>query len=72
MKFLADIAHKRSWMIVAVWVVLIISVSCAAKVVGSSFTSSRELPDTESSKVQEILSKEFPSQRGDSIQLVIE
>ena len=72
MKFLADIAHKRSWMIVAVWVVLIISVSGAAKVVGSSFTSSRELPDTESSKVQEILSKEFPSQRGDSIQLVIE
>ena len=56
----------------AVWVVLIISVSGAAKVVGSSFTSSRELPDTESSKVQEILSKEFPSQRGDSIQLVIE
>ena len=48
MKFLADIAHKRSWMIVAVWVVLIISVSGAAKVVGSSFTSSRELPDTES------------------------
>ena len=42
------------------------------KSVGTAFSSSFELPNTESSRVQEILSKEFPAQGGDSSQIVIE
>jgi putative drug exporter of the RND superfamily len=57
---------------VGVWIFVIIAVSSIANVAGTSFSSSRELPDTESSRVQEILSKEFPAQRGDSIQIVLE
>jgi RND superfamily putative drug exporter len=72
MKFLADMVHKRRWLVVAVWLFAIVSVGGAAKSAGSAFSSSFDLPDTESSRVQEILAKEFPAQRGDSSQIVIE
>ena len=72
MKFLADLAHKRRWLVLAVWIFAIVAVGGAAKSAGSAFSSSFQLPDTESSRVQEILSKEFPAQGGDSSQIVIE
>ena len=72
MKFLADIAHKRRWIVLLVWVFLIAGVGGAAKSAGTAFSSSFELPDTESSRVQEILAKQFPAQRGDSTQIVME
>ena len=72
MKFLADMAHKRRWIVLFIWVFAIVGVGGAAKSAGTAFSSSFELPDTESSRVQEILAKEFPAQRGDSTQIVIE
>lgn len=72
MKFLADFAHKRRWMVVAIWLFAMVGIGGAAKSVGTDFSSSFQLPDTESSRVQEILSKEFPAQRGDSSQIVLE
>ena len=72
MKFLADFAHKRRWVVVALWLFAIVGVGGAAQSAGTAFSSSFELPDTESSRVQEILSKQFPAQRGDSTQIVIE
>jgi RND superfamily putative drug exporter len=72
MKFLADMAHKRRWLVLGVWIFAIVAVGGAAKSAGSAFSSSFQLPDTESSRVQEILSKEFPAQGGDSSQIVIE
>jgi len=72
MKFLADMAHKRRWAVLAVWIFAIIAVGGAAKSAGSAFSSSFDLPDTESSRVQEILSKEFPTQSGDVSQIVFE
>jgi RND superfamily putative drug exporter len=72
MKFLADMAHKRRWVVLFIWVFAIVGVGGAAKSAGTAFSSSFELPDTESSRVQEILAKEFPAQRGDSTQIVIE
>ena len=72
MKFLADMAHKRRWLVLAVWIFAIVGVGGAAKSAGTAFSSSFELPDTESSRVQEILSKEFPAQGGDSSQIVFE
>jgi RND superfamily putative drug exporter len=72
MKFLADMAHKRRWLVLAIWIFAIVGVGGAAKSAGTAFSSSFQLPDTESSRVQEILSKEFPAQRGDSSQIVFE
>jgi RND superfamily putative drug exporter len=72
MKFLADMAHKRRWLVLAVWIFAIVAIGGAAKSAGTAFTSSFQLPDTESSRVQEILSSEFPAQRGDSSQIVFE
>ncbi len=72
MKFLADMAHKRRWLVLAVWIFAIVGVGGAAKSAGTAFTSSFQLPDTESSRVQEILTKQFPAQGGDSSQIVIE
>jgi hypothetical protein len=48
MKFLADIAHKRRWIVLLIWVFLITGVGGAAKSAGTAFSSSFELPDTES------------------------
>jgi RND superfamily putative drug exporter len=72
MKFLADMAHKRRWLVLAVWIFAIVAVGGAAKSAGSAFSSSFQLPDTESSRVQDILSKEFPTQSGDISQIVFE
>ncbi len=72
MKFLADFAHKRRWVVVAIWLFAMVGIGGAAKSAGTDFSSSFQLPDTESSRVQEILSKEFPAQRGDSSQIVLE
>ena len=72
MKFLADFAHKRRWIVVAIWLFAIVGVGGAAKSAGTAFSSSFQLPDTESSRVQEVLATEFPAQRGDSTQMVIE
>ena len=72
MKFLADVAHKRRWVVLIIWLMAIVGVGGAAKSAGTAFSSSFQLPDTESSRVQEILAKEFPAQRGDSTQIVIE
>ena len=56
----------------AVWLFAIVGVGGAAQSAGTAFSSSFELPDTESSRVQEVLSQQFPAQRGDSTQIVIE
>lgn len=72
MKFLADVAHKRRWVVLLIWLMAIVGVGGAAKSAGTAFSSSFELPDTESSRVQEILSKEFPARGGDSSQIVFE
>jgi RND superfamily putative drug exporter len=72
MKFLADMAHKRRWVVLAFWMFALVGVGGITKSAGTAFSSSFELPNTESSRVQEILSKEFPAQGGDSSQIVIE
>jgi RND superfamily putative drug exporter len=72
MKFLADFAHQRRWIVVAIWVIAIVGIGGVTKSAGSAFSSTFELPNTESSRVQEILSKEFPTQGGDSTQIVFE
>jgi RND superfamily putative drug exporter len=72
MKALADFAHRHRWFVLAIWMVAMVGIGGAAKSAGTAFSSSFELPDTESSRVQEILTKEFPRQGGDSSQIVIE
>lgn len=72
MKFLADVAHKRRWVVLIIWLMAIVGVGGAANSAGTAFSSSFELPDTESSRVQEILSKEFPARGGDTSQIVFE
>jgi len=72
MKFLADFTHKRRWLVIAIWLFALVGVGGAAKSAGTAFSSSFELPNTESSRVQDILSKQFPNQGGDSSQIVFE
>jgi RND superfamily putative drug exporter len=72
MKFLADIAHKRRWVVLAIWIFAIVGVGGAAQSAGSAFSSSFELPDTESSRVQQILTEQFPAKGGDMSQIVFE
>jgi RND superfamily putative drug exporter len=72
MKFLADFAHKRRWLVIFIWIFALVGVGGASKSAGTAFSSSFELPNTESSRVQENLSKHFPAQGGDSSQIVFE
>ena len=43
MKFLADMAHKRRWVVLFIWVFAIVGVGGAAKSAGTAFSSSFEL-----------------------------
>ncbi len=71
MNFLAEMAHKRRWLVLGFWMFALVGMGGVTKSAGTAFSSSFELPNTESSRVQEILSKEFPAQGGDSSQIVI-
>jgi putative drug exporter of the RND superfamily len=64
--------HRRKWTIVLLWLIALLSAVSVSKSTGSNFVSSFELPNTESAQVREVLAQAFPSQRGDTSQIVFE
>jgi RND superfamily putative drug exporter len=61
--------HRRKTVIVA-WILVLVGVSMAAGAVGSDFRNVFSLPGTETQQVQDLLEKRFPSQAGESGQVV--
>ena len=72
MKTWSTLMHRRKWTIVLLWLIALLSAVSVSKSTGSNFVSSFELPNTESAQVREVLAQAFPSQRGDTSQIVFE
>lgn len=71
-KVLARFTYKKRWIVLIAWILLMIGMTGLSNSVGSAFSSSFSLPNTESSKVFDVLKKELPAQGGDSSQIVFE
>jgi RND superfamily putative drug exporter len=72
MKFLAEKTYRFRWLVISIWIVSLVGITAVTGSIGAAFSSSFELPNTESSQVQEVLLEEFPAQGGDMSQIVFE
>src|SRR5579871_6301664 len=62
------VAHRR--LTLAAWVVLLIAALGASGAVGSHYSNSNSLKGTESQRAADLLGSRFPSQAGDTDQIV--
>jgi RND superfamily putative drug exporter len=62
--------HRR--IVLALWLVALIGFGAVDRAVGASYANNFSLPATDSSRALDILKAEFPSQSGDSEQVVIQ
>lgn len=63
---LARWCFRHRVIVVAAWVVVLVSIVAVERAVGSSFSNSFSLPGTESSRAHELLGSAFPVQAGES------
>ena len=62
--------HRR--IVLALWLVALIGFGALDRAVGSSYANNFSLPATDSSRALDILKANFPSQAGDSEQIVVQ
>ncbi len=62
--------HRR--IVLAVWLVALIGFGAVDRAVGSSYANNFSLPATDSSRALDVLKANFPSQAGDSEQIVVQ
>ncbi len=62
--------HRRA--VLALWLIAVISIFGLSQLTGSAYSSSASMPGTDSAKAQQVLSKDFPAQAGDSDQIVVQ
>ena len=62
--------HRRR--VVAIWIVVVVVVIAVSQVVGGSLSDSFSSSGSPSGQAQALLARSFPSQAGDSAQVVVE
>ncbi|MGW8888712.1 MMPL family transporter [Streptomyces sp. NPDC055749] len=72
MSTLARWCHRHRLVTVLLWVGLLVGLGAASTAVGTSYSSSMSLPDTESSKAMGLLKKTMPASSGDTETVVWE
>ncbi|MDE3044164.1 MAG: MMPL family transporter [Acidobacteriota bacterium] len=72
MKSLARFAVRRRWIVLAFWVLLFLGINIASQSAGSAYSNSFSLPGTNSTEAQNLLTKAFTGQSGDSDQIVFQ
>lgn len=72
MNRLAQLSFKHRRLVIVAWVLFLLAFVGLGKSVGSAYSSSFELPNTESSRAMEIISKSFPRVAGDTLQIVFQ
>src|SRR5215210_6752095 len=70
MRSVTRFAIQRRKTVIVAWILVLVGVSMAAGTVGSDFRNVFSLPGTETQQVQDLLEKRFPSQAGESGQVV--
>jgi RND superfamily putative drug exporter len=69
---LAQFSFKYRRIVITLWIILLLAMGGLSKTIGSAYNTSFTLPNTESSKALEVISKNFPQQAGENIQIVFQ
>jgi putative drug exporter of the RND superfamily len=72
MAALARWCFRRRRIVLAAWLIALVVVAGVAHSVGSTFSNNFSFPSTDSSKALDIVQANFPSQGGDSDQIVVQ
>jgi len=72
MNRLAQLSFKHRRLVIVAWVLLLLAIVGLSKSVGSTYSSSFALPNTESSLATEVIQKSFPRVSGDTLQIVFQ
>jgi RND superfamily putative drug exporter len=62
--------HRKA--VLAIWLIALVGFFGLSKVTGSAFNNNESLPGTDSTQALQVLSDHFPSQAGDSDQIVVQ
>ncbi len=72
MAALARWCYRHRKVVLPVWILALVLVGGIARSVGSTYSNNFSLPSTDSSKALDIVKANFPSQSGDSDQIVVQ
>ncbi|MGW0431577.1 MMPL family transporter [Micromonospora sp. NPDC003197] len=68
---LAGWSYRHRWWPLALWVVVLATVTVAAQLVGSDYRNDFSLPGTESQRAADLLQDRAPTRAGDTVQIVL-
>jgi putative drug exporter of the RND superfamily len=66
----ADLCYRHRWRTLIGWVVLLVGINVIAGGVGSSFSQTFNLPNTDSQKAFDLLDQKFPARAGETAMAV--
>jgi putative drug exporter of the RND superfamily len=70
MSRLAAFSYRRRWFVLAAWVVAFVGLLMAGSAVGGSYATNFSVPASESQRAYTLLQNRFPTQAGDTVQVV--
>ncbi len=72
MNRLAQFSFKHRRLVILAWVLLLLAILALGKSIGSSYSSSFSLPNTESSRASQLIQESFPRESGDTLQILFQ
>jgi RND superfamily putative drug exporter len=70
MSRLAAFSYRRRWFVLGAWIVALVSLMMAGRAAGGSYATNFSVPASESQRAYNLLQKRFPTQAGDTVQVV--
>lgn len=72
MNRLAQFSFRHRRLVILAWVLLLLAILALGKSIGSSYSSSFSLPNTESSRASQLIQESFPRESGDTLQILFQ
>lgn len=69
---LARFCYRRRWLVVGVWVLALVAMNMLSSGIGPNFTTNFSAPNTESTRASNLLTSQFKSQSGDTVQVALQ
>jgi RND superfamily putative drug exporter len=70
LKRVADLCYRRRWRVLIGWIVLLVAINAFAGAVGTDFSQTFHLPNTDSQKASDLLDRNFPARAGRTASVV--
>jgi RND superfamily putative drug exporter len=71
LRSLASFCYRRRRLVVGFWFAALIGINVLSGAIGTNFSTNFSAPNTESTRAQDLLAKNFKAQAGDSVQVVM-